>query len=212
MVQNVLGNSQCAAIELIRIAEALEKLSADDRKVLFPDDPANHARRKHLLALANLPEELRPKAISLHAAGMEWDEAIAEQVKKVKAAKAADPKAPKSEDDLTDEEWLATHCATPLAKLKKKEVFRSDAIAYRQWAKKRRKLQKDANHQLAEWKNNKSMKAGPYQANISRAFRAKHPNDWLVCGTCQGTGQRKESNDPCGECAGAGYKIPVESI
>lgn len=215
LVQAVLGKSKTSAGELIRIADALEKMGDDERKIIFPDDLAKHPQKKQLVALAGLSDDARLNAVKLRASGMDWAQAIEEQAsdyRKAGGKAGIVSSTAKNEDDLTDEEWITTYCSTVMVKLKKKDVFKSDAIAYRRWTKKRRRLQKEANVFLAECKSDKNLKPGPYQTTIARAFRAKHPNDWTCCGICQGTGTRKDSNEHCGTCNGSGYKLTIEPV
>lgn len=211
MVAHATGKSVTSAKTDIAIAGALDKLTAEQKAVVFPEDKEAAPSKKSLAALSKLTPKGMADAITLRASGMDWDEAISQGEKRVpKSAKPADPTKQKSEADLTDEEYLDTTCGTRLTQLKKKSVFKSDALLYRKWVRIRKRIQRDTETLLKEVKA--AGHRGPLHLMIERAMRVKHPNEWSVCGTCGGNGKKKDSDEPCGGCNGAAYKVTVEPL
>jgi hypothetical protein len=145
--------------------------------------------------------EARAKAVALLASGM----APAEAVKKGAALIKPDKTKPRTDDDLTDAEWLEAHCSKQLANLKKKDEFKSNAIMYRRLFEMRNKFRNASKKIRGEFKSCGTK--GPFFAVVQRLAQCKHPSQWAACGACGGTGINNQTSSPCAVCFGAAFKL-----
>jgi ParB-like nuclease domain len=161
-------------------------------------------------------------AVKLTASGMNPDEAIrqgkkakSEKVKKeAKAAgKTVEPEPKKKADEMTDEEWLTTHCKKLLDALAHKVAFKRDAILYRRTIEHIAKFRTSTKKALAEAK--KPGENGLFFSSFVKMVRAAHPMQWFICDKCNGKafvpvaaegGEIKN----CGKCLGGGYIVKFE--
>jgi hypothetical protein len=201
----VEGISVATANRKTKIAEAMDELTPAQRAVVYREKKdGRDAKKGELLSLAALPLEARKHAVTLFASGMTWANAIREAGKHHESGV---PSVAPSEDEMTDEEWLRTWCATKLNSLSKKEPYSNDAIFYRSFYNIRLPIQAKVRKLLKEAKERG--KTGPYFRMVSKLFNAAHPNSWHICGGCSGTGEQQYNPGvPCTICFGNGYTVP----
>jgi hypothetical protein len=217
-VKDTLGVS---ASQADRIATTAKLISADDRETLEKAGIKQHQIDK--IAQLRDPDAVNT-AVKLAAAGMAPEEAIRQgKTEKKKAAKAkekaAKPKgdkaatekpdpAPKAKD-MTDDQWLETHCGKLLGLLVFKAAFKRDAILYRRISEKLVAFRTGTKKALAEAKH--AGENGNFFANIYRIARASHPMNWLICDGCDGHGHVKDDKSKqCPKCLGGAYKLKFE--
>ncbi len=205
-----------------RLATTAKMISSEDRDTLEKAGVKQSAIDN--IAQLREPEAVKT-AVALAAAGTAPEEAVREGKKvkeKKKAAKAAaKPKAngkpdaePNAEPvrkatDMTDDEWLTTHCGKILEALPFKSAFRRDAILYRRISDKVIGFRTATKKALGEAK--KPGENGQFFANIFRIVRASHPMNWLICDGCNGTGHvPDDKTKSCTRCLGGGYKVKFE--
>ncbi len=228
VIKETLKVSAATAGRLARVAKHLESEHID---ILENHKVTDHVTDK-LAALGD--RDLIVKAISLIASGMDHQEAVRQAGKPKREAKAAEKKGPTTKEqrslvprpgmvvpgkpkdtDLTDDEWLATHCDPTLKSLKRKGPFKRDAILYRRMAETLVKFRTSAKKPLAEAKHADGN--GGFFGAMVRVVKASHPSKWQVCGGCNGAGHvleagpdGKEAKKTCAECRGAAYKLAMQ--
>jgi ParB/RepB/Spo0J family partition protein len=205
MIAHSTGTSTRTADRDLRLAKAFDNLTPEQRVVVFPDETNPGAKahtQQELEELAKAPMPVRDAAVKLMGSGMLTTAALSTARKMI-----TDP-TKKSIDAMTDDEYLQYTCGPRLAQLKKVDVFKSDAILYRKFVKLRRKIAKEVEALLRHVLE--VGKRGPAQLAIERAFRVKHPNEWLICMQCGSTG--KIGGDHCRRCMGAGYMVTYEPL
>jgi hypothetical protein len=194
------GMSEAAARRWTRIAKTF---TADQIAVLGPLVAAKKLKLKDLIDMSMklATPEARAKAVALLASGMDPAEALRHALALLPAAKSR----PKTDDDLTDEEWLQAHCSKQLGLLKKAEVFKSNALMYRRLSEMRNRFRTASKKVRAEFKASGVM--GPFYMFIQRTAQCKHPSHWAVCASCGGTGFNKDTKSSCQVCYGAAFKV-----
>lgn len=229
VIKETLKVSAATAGRLARVAKHLEPEQID---VLEKHKVTDHITDQ-LAALGD--QSLIVKAINLIASGMDHAEAVRQAGKTKRDAKAAEkkgeptklqkslvpkpgkvvPAAKPKDKDLTDDEWLAAHCDAIMKLLKRKGPFKRDAILYRRMHEVLVKLRGSAKKPLAEAKHADGN--GGFFGSLVRVVKAAHPSDWLVCGSCNGTGHvmapgqdGKEVKQTCPKCHGASYILKLE--
>jgi ParB-like chromosome segregation protein Spo0J len=231
VLMNALGIAKSSAERLCTI---VNNLTEDQLKALHASNCNDEVAAK--LASLKDQEEV-DNAIKMIAAGMSHDEAVrvAQKTAGAKAAekKAAAPKARSGgkkkaagsdaeeeastedeekkrtkEADLTDDEWLARHCHRLLALLQRKGPFRRDAILYRRIYESVARIRKPWKKYCLETRHPDGN--GFFFHSVAKISRMAHPRDWLVCGTCMGTGKDKETEDACKGCYGGAYHPKLE--
>jgi hypothetical protein len=143
----------------------------------------------------------RAACVSQIAIGVPFDEAYAEATDGGRTPEGA-PNAGKPEKEYTDEEWLAEFCPNR-QRLKYPAMFDEDALAWRKLRAARAAWHKAVKGVFKGKKN-----LGPYARMARKSASVSHPNEWLLCGKCRGTGE--DLGHPCPECRGPGYKITTE--
>lgn len=226
-VATVLGVSDGQAF---RIANTAKVISPEDRTILEKAGVTQTSIDQ--IAELREPDAINV-AVKLAAAGKDPAEAIREgkqvkvKVKKEKKATEAKPAkhaaegdpiaaAPDEEkpekikaSDMTDDQWLETHCSKILAVLPYKVAFRNDAILYRRIAEKIIGFRTGTKKALAELK--KPGANGAFFSNVFRIVRTSHPMNWLLCAGCSGTGHVKDApTEQCKKCFGGGYQVKYE--
>jgi ParB-like chromosome segregation protein Spo0J len=226
-LQSALGVGKAMAH---RIANTANVITPADREIL---EGAGVTQSK-IDDIAQLKEpEAVQAAVNLTAAGMAPEEAIRKakkdkEARKAAAKAAAPPKetkppkpgkppketkppkeAPKKAADMTDEEWLETHCGKLLGNLPFKAAFKRDAILYRRISESLVRFRTGTKKALAEAKH--TGENGAFFANIYRIVRAAHPMNWFICEGCLGTGHTPEDKSKqCNKCLGGAYKVKFE--
>jgi hypothetical protein len=195
---------------VVRAAAMVEALTPEQREVLFPAGKANkNIGTNDLEALAGLEPEPRRKAISLAASGMAWGKAIAEHTPK---PEPPDPDKPKPEEELSNQDWIATYCSKILPKLQNRAAFENEAIKWREFRTRvRKKAQSVVKELLDLWRSRRA--PGLYEKQIYSMWWIAHPNDWVPCGNCGATGSipmGAPRGEPCPTCEGGGFKLKVE--
>jgi hypothetical protein len=185
-----------------RMAKIASSFTAEQVAVLGPLVSAHKVTLGDLgdMAKALNTPEARAKVVALLASGMKPVEALA-QAKKL--AKKTDK--PKTDADLTDDEWLNAHCSKQLANLKKKDEFKANAILYRRLADMRNRF-RSASKKIRDASKGAGVK-GPFYNVVQRVTQCQHPSHWLVCGACGGTGINNQTQAACPHCYGAAFKL-----
>jgi hypothetical protein len=162
------------------------------------------------------------QAIKLIGSGMNPEEAI-RQAKALKTPKAGKPSAvrpPPRQIEMTDDEWLRTHCSMILSQLKHKAAFKKDAILYRRGQELLAKFRGGMKKFIEEAKSQEGHN-GAFFAQLYRLLKCSHPQHWLVCGICLGDGKKpadpklppppaNEPPKPCPPCMGAAYRLKLD--
>jgi ParB-like chromosome segregation protein Spo0J len=161
-------------------------------------------------------EAKRGEIVSLVASGMDVERALAEvletatateAVEKGKAAKAEAKEQAKAE---TDEEWFLRECSTLSNALSDVDQYRSDAILWRQIAAERTAFRKKIKKIIEQYREGRRGKrVGWFFLALYRVLNISHPNDWILCGTCNGSGM-VDPGDECPRCRGACYDTKCE--
>ena len=200
-----------------RLATTAANITVDDRQTL---EGAGVAQSKiDEIAAIKDPEAIQA-AVGLATSGIPAEEAVrrGKKVKSDKAEKAptdtrkpeaAKEPQPKNATELTDEEWLTTHCKKLVEALPSKSAYKRDAIIYRRIVNSLIKFRTSTKKALAEGK--KPGENGVFYASLCKVVRASHPMDWFICDGCNGKGHLPDANDkPCSKCLGGGYKLKFE--
>jgi ParB-like chromosome segregation protein Spo0J len=204
-IAHATGTSDRTAHRTIRVATMIDQLSEEEKEIIFPEEGDREPDKKQLEALADLTMMSVSEVLKLVASGMPWEQAIATGNKR--PGRKPSPVSPPSIDDLSDDDWVQTTCADRLAQLKRKTVFKGDAILYRKFAKLRKRVLADVEALLLASKS--TGPRGPFHVLLERAFRVNHPDEWAICGFCQGAGKLTENGSvaPCSHCYGHGYRL-----
>lgn len=185
---------------------AAETLGVSDRKVraaarrgaAFDDEDREVFQAKGIPAtsldpVAAIPEpEVRKAVVEELARQPEPDVKAA-----VEHVVGPDPELIESEQ--SDADWLATLPVRP--KLADAALFDAEALAYRKLVPALQAFRNAARPFLG--------KPGRFLGNLKRVVEAKHPRDWLLCGTCDGSGflfAGEVDTSPCPNCRG-GYRV-----
>jgi ParB/RepB/Spo0J family partition protein len=202
-----------------RLATTAEHIKPDARKAL-EEVGVSETQIDQFAAIRD--QKAIATAVNLASDGVDPKEAIrvgkAEKKPKGKPAAAPvegspAPGAPKvvRSSDLTDDEWLETHCSKMMAILPFKNAYKRDAILYRRLAEKTIAYRTSAKKALAEAK--KPAENGLFFSFVFKLTRAAHPMHWLICDGCNGTGHKPEDKSvACGKCMGGGYKVKFEEV
>jgi hypothetical protein len=211
-VQSTLGVSPAKATRIARRAKNL----TEDQVTALASHNVNGTITDKIAALGK--GEPIDRAVELVTSGTIPEDAIrqAAKLKPPKVSKAAKPgRSPTSPDilkraELTDEEWLNTFCAKPLANLKHKISFKIDAIFYRRMQESLNKFRGSMKKHLAASKSSIGLN-GQFYGNMYRIFKASHPMHWLVCAVCGGTGKSEDdATKKCTKCWGGAYIMKLE--
>jgi hypothetical protein len=114
--------------------------------------------------------------------------------------------------NLPDEEWLRTYCGDIMTNLKHKAAFKNDALLYRRAQEKLAHFRGSMKKLVAEAKSREGHN-GAFYATLYRLVKASHPQHWLICATCVGTGKDTapgKVNEVCPKCFGAAYKMRLD--
>lgn len=122
-------------------------------------------------------------------------------------AKDVDEVATKAESEMSDEQKVDILCADVLAKLTYQDVYRQAAEVYYRTMDARMAYRKATRKTLLAVK---SAGLDPYSRLIYRATFLVGPQNWLVCGSCSGTGTR--NGQRCDPCWGNAFTIPTEQL
>jgi hypothetical protein len=161
------------------------------------------ASKEELIQLTKLPDDERHAAVNLIAAGSSIQAAI-ETIHHAKA----DPKNQEAakqlkEAELSDEVWLATTCQDCRTKLQDPTCFDREALLYR------RDRTERSCHKARSKQDVLSTRAkgwGPLSQLLANLFWVEHPNDWYVCGECQG---QNKDHPECLDCKGTGFRLKI---
>ncbi|MBX6312058.1 MAG: ParB N-terminal domain-containing protein [Isosphaeraceae bacterium] len=183
------------------------RFAKDEVSILEKKKVSNHLQDK----IAAIADPIRrSECITFIASGMDPEQAIRE----AKAGRPAPDGATVTEvrpeggtpsgelADMSDEEWLAKYCPIR-SRLASTKAFDKDALLYRQLRDARTAF---ANKTRKILKQSKTQTVGIYFMIVARFLNCKHPQDWLVCGQCKGTGTIEDQGE-CTSCRGGGYKI-----
>jgi hypothetical protein len=116
--------------------------------------------------------------------------------------KVAEP--PPNDDDLTTEQWCDKYCSRILKGLKRVDRFYSDVQIYRDSAKARDSFRKSM---LPLLKKRGDAVNGAFYFVLFRQIWACHPDEWIICPKCKGTGVNKAAGEDCPACGGHGYRV-----
>ena len=212
-IENVFGVSQGHAQ---RLATTAEHINPEVRDVL---EEAG-VTQTHIDQIAALRDQKAiHSAVKVAASGVDVQEALrvgrAEKHKPAKAApslgKAAPALVPTKQVNMSDDEWLESHCSKMMAVLPFKTAFKRDAILYRRIAEKLIAFRTATKKARAE--AHRPSENGLFYSHLFKITRASHPMHWLICNGCNGTGhQPDDKTKPCGMCLGGGYKVKFEDI
>lgn len=105
---------------------------------------------------------------------------------------------------LTDAEYLESCLIRPKLVLSCRKVFDRDALLFRSLTVHRKKFHHHAKRALNA--NRRQGRTGMYHFYVSTFLRNEHPQHWLLCGDCKGSGQVVTIGE-CPTCHGMGYKV-----
>lgn len=186
-----------------RVQQKLQEATAfsdEDREILTKQNVTQEDRTS-LMKIKD--DNRRAEAVRLIASGLATEAAIARVRDKPK--KEAAPKKV-TEDTATNEEWLERFTKTCRSKLKYKVAFDAAAILYRATSEARLTFKRATKRPLDV--ANVTVERNPFVRMISLVNRVNHPDHWLVCGDCDGTGMDPEDGKgKCGTCGGSAYKV-----
>lgn len=199
-VAEATGMSQRTVQRIVKRAKGFspEELEAMDKAGVTAADQEKMLTVKDKVA--------RSEAVSLAVSGMAVDNAIA-RANTPKADKAGKKEKVVVEKDLSDEEWLARFCDKCRSRLKFQAAFDAAAILYRKTRAARDQFVKTIRPSVGKAK---TLEFNPYIGMLSRICNVEHPDHWLACGTCDGTGQDAEQQGKCSDCKGAAYKVKFQ--
>jgi hypothetical protein len=219
VLHHTLGISESAAKRLARIARNL----TEEQAATLAEHNVTGVQTDKIASLGK--GGAIDQAIKLLASGVSVDESVRQaatlKVEKppsratVKAnnarRKMGQPEVSKPRE-LSDEEWLSTYCGTILANLKHKVAFKADAILYRRTSEALTRFRTSIKKAVEEAKSPAGHN-GSWYANTYRLIKASHPQHWLVCSSCTGTGKdtaQDKDSEVCPKCFGAAYKMKLE--
>jgi ParB/RepB/Spo0J family partition protein len=206
-VAAVTGQSETTVKRCLKVGKAF----SPDQLEVFAQCGVNQTWME---TIAAMPEAKRAGVVNLIASGAEPQEAIA-KIDETPEVRRADGKtfevvgsegSEKSEDDMTDDEWVRFHCAETIALLYNPNVFIAHASLYRQFKDLRQTFKSKTKAALAEAK--KDGLAGGYISAVSRVVNMSHPSHWLRCGGCSGQGFFGDGK--CRDCTGNGFMLKFE--
>ena len=114
-------------------------------------------------------------------------------------------KAVKSNDeDLSDGDWLVKYCGTIRPKLTNLKAFDTSALLYRRSRLHLKALKVSTDRDMRNARLEKANDPLTYLMTMLTTLR--HPDEWLVCGICSGTGSDGNGSG-CRTCNGAGFKM-----
>lgn len=218
-----LSETTGESLSSAKVTALLAKTFDDDQQEIFEQMQVG---RNEMHAIARIKDEAaRAEIVNLIASGMDAVEAIAEvtkpadgivtlgnsrkvQVQPKGEGEAAEAGAPKSEKSLSDQEWLETYCdrIRPLLPASSRPAFDADAILYRQLRDARQAFRSKCKKPLAALKGKPR---GAFYRMVSRLAHVSHPNNWLRCGKCSGSGL--VAGAKCPECWGDGFSATTEN-
>ena len=212
-VEEALDVSSSTADRLVRVAKNLKE---EDVTVLSAAN-ATEATVNEVAALGE--SQAIEHAVKLIGSGMNPQEAIRQAEKMKKPKNAAQPKGERpaklpaqkfKPKELTDEDWIASFCASTMSSLRHRASYKNDAILYRRIQEKLIAFRGQVSKALVEMKS-KDNHNGTFFANLYRLIHCSHPTHWMVCGICTGTGKKEGGdNKSCVKCLGAGYVMRME--
>lgn len=169
--------------------------------------------------IAALKPGVRDAVVNLIASGKNEDDAIAAATGTPEVTRAdgksyevaASKPGEKAEADMKDDEWVAFHCRDVVSLLEDPAAYTAHAILYRHTRDIRQAFKAKAKKSMGEAKA-AGLYGGVYGA-INRMITLAHPNKWLRCGTCSGTGIVQDGNkqSKCKDCAGNSFIVKQES-
>jgi hypothetical protein len=181
----------------IRLAKAFteEQLTVLDAFAVTTED---------LMRLAAIPDPLaRSTAVNLIAGGCSVDQTL----ENLSAMQANGGDQQRREEvrtaELSDDVWLAGKCTDLRKLLQDTRSFDRDALLWRHVNSERNTMKARCKGLVVD-----SLKAGwtPFALFLKNLFWVEHPNDWYVCGECQGQNQDQPQ---CEKCNGTGYRVKV---
>lgn len=150
--------------------------------------------------------EVQQRAVSLIASGMASREAIAKATTPANATveQVEDPtEEGKTEEELSDDEWLETYCGEVLARLKYQAVYRKAALLYRHIREAVAMFRGKTKKALAQ---SKTQLYDPYHRVVAAVVNVDHPKHWTPCGPCGGAGM-SGNKSKCGFCHGHAFSL-----
>jgi hypothetical protein len=113
----------------------------------------------------------------------------------------ADAPSVRTEQGLTDDDWVKVHCSKMLERIQNPEAFKRSAILFRKtlearaaFAAKPRKVVMQSHAEAPS----------PFSWHLLAFLVVEHPSEWKLCGECLGLNKE----DPgCKKCKGAGFLI-----
>ena len=91
---------------------------------------------------------------------------------------------------LSDGEWLEDECGEVLVRLKYQDVFKRDALLYRQTSDARQGFVASVKRAM---KHVAGRRLGSFCRRVYGMANVDHPRNWLPCGPCGGTGRTARS-------------------
>jgi hypothetical protein len=160
-------------------------------------------------AINKLPAEKRKVAVALVASGLGAGEAVAQATLPPNATveKVGDPaESPRSEADMSDDEWLETYCGEVLARLKYQE-YRVRAATRSCTARSATTPHKFRSKTKKALSQSKVQVVGPFFLLVAKFVNTDHPkrSGNMPCGPCGGTGQ---SGDKSSAASATGTPTP----
>jgi ParB/RepB/Spo0J family partition protein len=193
------GETERQARKKAKVAKAFTK---EQLEFLDHMETSGQLTLADLTKLAKIEDEgVRGIAINLVASGSSVDTAIAEAPTKTDSIELY--KSRKAEKELSDRDWVKTHCDALLQELQDARTFTQEAILYRHANEDRYAFQAKTRKEVLRLRK-RGRPWPPYAFILARLFWVNHPNDWQICHAC--TGRNADFPD-CEACHGAGYKV-----
>ena len=189
-----------------RACRVSETLSAEQRAALTE----RGVPKERITRIAKMPTaERRQACVNLIASGMDIDSAIcldglpANTTSEIVNSPNADGYKPEAQ--MTDDEWFVAYCGEKVRRIPNFATYKASAILYRHTRVARVEFRSQTHKLLKEIKGNDRT---PFYYLLNRLTNVAHPNDWLHCGQCGGTGAI--GRDQCGNCRGNGFIIKTD--
>lgn len=201
VLSDLTGQSRTSSVRTARIARSLDP---DQITVLS----AKKVNQGDMGTLAGIKDkDARNKAVNLVASGMPVASAVAA------ANGTPDPEAD-NDSGLTDDQWVEQYCVDIRLRLAgNTTAFDRSARLYRQVTEARRTFKGKVGKHVSELLKQSS--PGPFGRLVAQICNVSHPREWLVCGTCNGSGNvihdtPAASATRCTKCFGDGFKLKQE--
>ena len=134
------------------------------------------------------------------------DEGDGGATREAEAATAEDSSAPAGEDQLDDQQWLAS---LPIRqKLGVTALFDEDALLWRHLrpgVELLTRLIEGRGRDVHEFMAEFSEFTFRFPRRVAELLNVKHPRHWIACWSCSGKGRKKGERKPCSGCYGAAY-------